>query len=178
VVLGQRTKERASLGQLGARLTKRELQPGLQTVASIVHRQSHGVAETNIDRADMESLKLESKRIKEKLSWEKGKPDFEEQLRELDVEISSKADIRCNVENIFKAWALESEMKVSANKKEDRGGEDSTHGLGCRLHRSGPHGVLGRTKADDGLVELKNPLAQVMEPQLFQVGTKVLGATE
>ena len=91
----------------------------------------------------MESLKLESKRIKEKLIGEKGKPDFEEQLRELDAEISSKADTGCNVEKVLKAWALESELKVSANKKEDIGGEDSTHRLGCGLHSSGPHGVLG-----------------------------------
>ena len=55
-----------------------KLQPGQQTVTSVMRCQSHGVAETNIDRADVESLKLESERIKEKLTREKGKFHFNE----------------------------------------------------------------------------------------------------
>ena len=52
--------------------------PGQQMVASDVRHQPHGVAETNVDRADVESWKLESERIKEKLIGEKGKSDFKE----------------------------------------------------------------------------------------------------
>ena len=174
--------------------------PGQQTVASDVRHQPHGVAETNIDRVDVESWKLESERIKEKMIGEKGKSDFEEQLRELDAEISGKANTRCNMEKVLKARELVSEVKlstnqkdkrggkavtgcneekvVSTNKKEEREGEDSMHGLRCGLHSSRPYGALGRTEVDVGLVEFKNPLAQVMEPQVFQVGPKILGVTE
>ena len=114
-----------------------ELQPRQQTVTSVVHCQSHGVAETNIDRVDVESLKLESERIKEKLTGEKGKFHFKEQLRELDAKISSKADTGCNVEKVFKARILETEKKVSANQKENRVSEDSMHRLGHGLPSSG-----------------------------------------
>ena len=67
---------------------------------------------------------------------------------------------------------------MSTNKKEEREGEDSMHGLRCGLHSSRSYGALGRTEVDVGLVEFKNPLAQVMEPQVFQVGPKILGATK
>ena len=53
---------------------------------------------------------------------------------------------------------------MSTNKKEEREGEDSMHGLRCGLHSSRSYGALGRTEVDVGLVEFKNPLAQVMEP--------------
>ena len=95
-------------------LTERERKPGKQMKASVVRRQLHGVVETNEDRAGVESIILESKKIKEKLIGEKGKPDFKEQLRELDVEISGKADIGCNVQKVPKARILESKKKVSA----------------------------------------------------------------
>ena len=131
-----------------------------------------------MDRDAMESLKLESERIMEKLTEEKGKPDFEEQLRELNAEISGKVDMGCNVEKVFKARILETEKKVSANHKENRVSEDSTHGLRFGLPRSGLQDVLGHIEADDGFVETKAPLAQVMELRLFQIGPKKSSAIE
>lgn len=114
MVLGQLTGERARPEQMGAVLTESERQPGKQTAASVLHRQVQGVVETNEDRADMESMVLESEKIKEKLTEEKGKSDFEEQLREIDAEIVGKADMGCNVEKVSKVRKLELEKKMSA----------------------------------------------------------------
>jgi len=82
------------------------------------------------------------------------------------------------VEKVFKARILEMEKKVSTNQKENRVSEDSSHGLGFGLPSSGPQEVLGHIEADDGLVETKAPLAQVLELQSFQIGPKKPGAIE
>ena len=134
--------------------------------------------ETNEDRADVESIILESEKIKEKLTGEKGKLDFKEQLRDLDVEISGKADMGCNVQKVPKAWILESKKKVSVKRKENRVSDESVLGLGVRLPSSGPQVVLGHTEATARLAETKDSLDQVKEVQLFQVRPKMPGANE
>ena len=48
---------------MGVELTECERQPGKQMKASVVRRQLHGVVETNEDRADVESIILESEKI-------------------------------------------------------------------------------------------------------------------
>ena len=98
---------------MGVELTECERQPGKQMKASVVRRQLHGVVETNEDRADVESIILESEKIKEKLVREKEKPDFKEQLRELDAKILGKANMGCNMKKVPKARILESEKKVT-----------------------------------------------------------------
>ena len=83
----------------------------------------------------------------------------------------------CHAEKFLKARDLVSELMVSRSKKEDKEGEDYTYGLGSRLHNSGPNGVLGRIEVS-GLANLKNPLDQEMETQIFQVGPKISSAAE
>ena len=106
VVLGQQSRECASLGRLGERSPDHDLQPRQQTAVSDERCQSQRAAETNFERADVESWKMESECFKEKLPEEKEKTDFEEQLREIDVEISGKADTGCIMEKVLKAWDL------------------------------------------------------------------------
>ena len=98
---------------MGVELAKCDRQPGKQMEASIVRRQLHGVVEINKDRANVESMILESEKIKEKLVREKEKPDFKEQLRELDAKILGKANMGCNMQKVPKARILESEKKVT-----------------------------------------------------------------
>ena len=146
VVLGQRNKERASPRQLGARLTERDLQPRQPMVVSNERHQPHGATETNLERVDVESWKMERDGITENLIGEKGNPDFEEQLRELDAEISGKADMGCNMEKVLKARELEFEVKELANQKEERGGKAA---LGCNMEKF--------LKARDLVSEVKLP---------------------
>ena len=58
-------------------------------------------------------------------------------MREIDAKISGKADTGCNVEKVFKARILEKENKETVYHKENRVGEDSTHGLRSGLPSSG-----------------------------------------
>ena len=63
------------------------------------------------------------------------------------------------------------------------GGEDLTYGLGSGPRCSGLHGILGQDEANFGLVDIKlvdikNLLAQVKEPQASHVGLKTFGATK
>lgn len=178
VVIGLQTGEIVNTGPLGAGPTERKLLLSLQATGSNERRQPHEAEETNRDRADVESGKLESESIEEKLAREKGSLDFEKQLREIDAGISGKVDMGCIAERVFKAWALESEVKVSANKMEDRGDGDLTQGIEFGLLGSGPFGDLGRTLVDAGPVKLNNSLANGMEPQLGQAGLKIPSSTE
>lgn len=115
VVLGQRSGECTSPGQWGVRLSERDLQSRQLKVVSDERRQPNKATSTNVDRADLESWTRESESFKEKLSGETEKPNFEEQLRELDAEISGKADTGCNMEKVLMTRELESEVKKSAN---------------------------------------------------------------
>ena len=128
VVLGQRNGESASPRQVGARLPEHDLQPGQLTVVSEEHCQPHGAAETNLERANVESWKKESEGIMQKLTGEKGKLDFEEQLKELDAEMSGKADTGCIMEKFLKAKELEFEVEESTDQMEERGCKVT---LGC-----------------------------------------------
>ena len=132
VVLGQQSRECASSGQLGARLLEHDLQPRQQTMVFDERCQPQRETETNFERVDVESWKLESECSKEKLPGEKEKPDFKEQLRELDAEISGKADTGCNMEKVLKAQEFESEVKKSTNQKEEKGGKVV---LGCHTEK-------------------------------------------
>ena len=76
MVLGQRNGECASPRQVGVRLLECNLQLGQPTVAFDECRQPHGVAKTNLERVDVESWKMESEGITEKLTGEKGNLDF------------------------------------------------------------------------------------------------------
>nr|POE73782.1 hypothetical protein CFP56_49546 [Quercus suber] len=163
VVLRQRTGERASPGQVGARLTERKLQPGKQMVASNVHRQPHGAAETSIDGANVKSCFDTGCNVEKVLKAR----DLESEVKALAnqrEERGGKAVLGCNVEKFLKARDLESEVKVPEDKKEDKEEGDYMFGSGRELHGNGPYDVVGRTKADSGLVALKIPLTQVVEP--------------
>ena len=103
------------------RLLECNLQLGHPIVAFNECRQPHGAAKTNLERVDVESWKMESEGITGKLTGEKGNPDFVEQLKELNAEISSKADTRCNMEKFLKARELESEVEESASQMEESG---------------------------------------------------------
>lgn len=150
VVIGKRFGDETCVGQSCVGLPERGKQSEQQTVGSDMCRHSHSVAETIMNRADVESWKLESGIINEKLTQGKGKPNFEEQLREIDAELSGKADTGCNVGKVHKVRELESEVRLSANKKEVWEGDDSKRGFGHRLNSIGPHGVLDRTKIGGG----------------------------
>nr|POF23347.1 hypothetical protein CFP56_20789 [Quercus suber] len=132
VVLGQRFRKCAGPGQLAASLSKRDLLPRKLTVVSDERHQPQQEVEINSVKADVETGKLGSKSSKEKLYGGKEKPDFEEMLRELDADISGKADTRCNMEKVLKARELESEVKESANQKEEKGGKDV---MGCHAEK-------------------------------------------
>lgn len=77
MVIGLRTGETVNTGPLGAGPTERKLLPSPQVASSNERRQPHEAEETNRDRADVESGKLESESIEEKLAREKGSLDFE-----------------------------------------------------------------------------------------------------
>ena len=103
-----------------------------QTEAADEQCEPQRAAETNLERADVESKKMESECFKEKLTEEKEKPDFEEQLREIDAEISGKADTGCIIEQVRTARDLVSEVQKSDNQKDEKGGEDV---LGCHAEK-------------------------------------------
>lgn len=133
---------------------------------------------TNTDRADVDCLKLESERIMENQTREKGNLDFEEQLREIDAEISGITDTGCNVEKAFTAKILENKIQQSTHHKGNRVGEVSMQELGPRLPGSGSKDVMGQIDADEGLIVPKAPLAPAKEMQFFQIGPKLSGAIE
>ena len=94
-----------------------------------------------------------------------------------------KAALGCHEEKLIKARELVPKVKVSDNKKGDKGGEDLTYGLGNGPRCSGLHGILGQDEANYGLVDIKlvdikNSLAQVKEPQASHVGLKTFGAAK
>nr|POE60736.1 hypothetical protein CFP56_53397 [Quercus suber] len=121
-VMGQLAGERASYGQMGEEMTEGMRQPGKQTEASVERRQTQRALETNEDRADVESMILQDEKFKEKLTGDKEKLDFKEQLREIDIEIFnkaeifSKADLGGNVQKVPKVRILEPEKKGSVNR--------------------------------------------------------------
>nr|POE92192.1 hypothetical protein CFP56_53905 [Quercus suber] len=90
-------------------------------------------------------------------------------------EKGGKVALGCNVEKLLQERGMVPEVKVSENKKEEKEGEDLMLGLGSGPSCCGPNGDLGRTEANYGPAELKNPRAQVLEPKVFQVGPKLPG---
>ena len=88
-----------------------------------MHHKTNKETDTNDDRVDVESWTRESERFKEKVPGETEKPNFEEQLRVLDAEISGKADIRCNREKVPMTRKLDSEVKRSAKQLDGKGGK-------------------------------------------------------
>ena len=89
-----------------------------------------------------------------------------------------KAALGCHEEKLIKARELVHEVKVSDNKKGDKGDVDLTYGPGSGPSGSGLHGTLGQDEANYGLVDIKNSLAQVKEPQASHVGLKTFDATK
>lgn len=88
---------------------------------------------------------------------DKGTLDFEDQLREIDAEISGNDDKGCNMENVL-TEIMEKENKLTAKRNETLVGEALTHG---------PEEI-------EGLDEPKAPLSQVKDLQLFQIGPNEL----
>ena len=123
VVLGQRAGESIRPGQWGARLPERDLQLRQQEVAADVRHKTNKETDTNDDRADVESWTRESERFKEKVPGETEKPNFEEQLRVLDAEISGKTDKGCNREKVPMTRKLVSEVEKSAKQMDGKGGK-------------------------------------------------------
>ena len=117
-------------------------------------------------------------KLKEKLTGEKEKPDFKEQLREIDAEIFGKADMGGNVQMVSKIRILESKKTVSVNRDEKVVSDESVLGLGVGLLSSGLQDVMCHTKDNDGLAEINKSLDQVNELQLFQSGPKMPNANE
>ena len=132
VVIGQQSRENASLGRRGARSPDLNVHLRQQTEAADERCEPQRAAETNLERADVESRKLDSECFKEKLTEGKEKPDFEEQLREIDAEISGLADTGCITEKASTARDLVSEVQKSANQKNEKGREDI---LGCHAEQ-------------------------------------------
>ena len=126
----------------------------------------------------MESMTLQSEKFKEKLTREKEKSVFEEQLREIDTEIFGKADMGGNVQMVSKVRILESEKMVSANREEKVASEEPVHGLGVGLLSSGPQDVMGLSKDLDGPAGKNTSLDQVIGKQCFQSGPKMPIANE
>ena len=124
VVLGQQYRENASLGRRGARSPDQNAHLRQQTVAVDERGEPQRAAETNLGRADVESRKMDSECFKEKLTEGKEKPDFEEQLREIDAEISGLADTGCITEKVRTVRDLVSEVQMSANQTDEKGRED------------------------------------------------------
>ena len=127
----------------------------MRATVSVVRFQVHGAVETNHDRADVEYLNLERERIMEEQTGDKGTLDFEDQLREIDAEISGNDNKRCNVENVLTEKIMEKENKLTAKRNETPVGEASTHGPGSGLIHSGPQAGIGRTEEIEGLDEPK-----------------------
>ena len=113
--------------------------------------------------------------------------------KELESEVKKSADqiderrckaaLGCHEEKLFKARELVHEVKVSDNKKGEKGDVNLTYGPGRGPPGSGLHGTLGQDEANYGLgdirlVDIKNSLAQVKEPQTSHVGLKTFGATK
>ena len=113
--------------------------------------------------------------------------------KELESEVKKSADqiderrckaaLGCHEEKLFKARELVHEVKVSDNKKGEKGDVNLTYGPGRGPPGSGLHGTLGQDEAnyglgDNRLVDIKNSLAQVKEPQTSHVGLKTFGATK
>ena len=132
VVLDQQSRESASLGRRGESSPDLNVQLRQQTEVADERCEPQRAAETNLERADVESRKMESECFKEKLTEGKEKPDFEEQLREIDAEISGIADTGCIIEQVRTTRDLVSEVQKSANQKDEKGGEDV---LGCHAEK-------------------------------------------
>ena len=110
------------------KLQEHDLQQEQPTVVAEGHRIPHGAAVTNRERADVESWKKNCEGITEKLTGDTGKPDFEVQLKELDAEIASKADMGGIMKKVLKTKELESEVKESVDQMDERGCKAA---LGC-----------------------------------------------
>ena len=133
VVLGQQSRESASLGRRGESSPDLNVQLRQQTEVADERCEPQRAAGTTLERADVESRKMESECFKEKLIEGKEKPDFEEQLREIDAEISGIADTGCITEKVRTARDLVSEVQMSANQTDEKGRGDV---LGCHAEKT------------------------------------------
>lgn len=158
MVTGMQAGERAKTGQMGSERADGVKQSDKQAGTSVECRQPKGDEETNGKRVDVESLILQNEKFKKKLTKEMEKSVFEEQLREIDAEIFSKADREGNVQMAPKVRILESEKMVPANREEEVRNDGPVHDMGIGPSSSGPQEEMGFSKDLLGPAGINVPL--------------------
>ena len=172
MVTGMQAGEKAKTGQMGSEKADGVKQSDKHAGTSVECHQPKGDEETNGKRDDVESLLLQNEKFKKKLTKEMEKSVFEEQLREIDVEIFGKADREGNVQMAPKVRILESEKMMPANREEEVRNNGPAH-MGFGPPSSGPLEEMGSSKDLLGPVGINVPLDQENGKQGFHGGPKL-----